>query len=146
MTKKKTIRARKKRHTTKNQIIIDENTTRIINVHNERGKVHDYQMLKDSDIIDILNELGIGGKFDSGYQGVQKELDKVKIPYKKSKYHELTEEEKEYNKALASERIKIEHTNRTIKIFRIMKETYRNHMNRYEKRLRIICCLYNQNL
>ena len=137
---------KKKRHTTKNQIIIDENTTRIINVHNERGKVHDYQMLKDSDIIDILNELGIGGKFDSGYQGVQKELDKVKIPYKKSKYHELTEEEKEYNKALASERIKIEHTNRTIKIFRIMKETYRNHMNRYEKRLRIICCLYNQNL
>lgn len=103
-------------------------------------------MIKDSDIIDDLNELGIGGKFDSGYQGIQKELDNAIIPYKKSKYHELTEEEKEHNKALSSERIKIEHTNRTIKIFRIMKETYRNHMNRYEKRLRIICCLYNQNL
>ena len=94
-----------------------ENTTRIINVHTERGKVHDYQMLKDSDIIDDLNELGIGSKFDSGYQGIQKELDNAIIPYKKSKYHELTEEEKEHNKVLSSERIKIEHTNRTIKIF-----------------------------
>lgn len=137
---------KKKRHTTKNQIVIDENSQKIINAYNEKGTVHDFQMLKNSDIVSVLNEKKIGGKLDSGYQGVQKELDNASIPYKKSKNHELTEEEKEYNRILSSKRIKIEHTNRTIKIFRIMKETYRNHMNRYDKKLQIICCIYNLNL
>ena len=79
-------------------------------------------MLKDSNIIDGLNELGISGKFDSGYQGVQNLLTNSSIPFKKSKYHELTEEEKNYNTNLSKKRIKVEHTNRELKIFRIMKE------------------------
>lgn len=137
---------KKKRHTTKNQIIIDENTEKIINFHNSNGTVHDFQILKNSNIISTLNDKNISGKFDSGYQGIQKELNNASIPNKKSKYHELTEEEKEFNKSLSSKRIKIEHTNRKIKIFRIMKETYRNHMNRYEEKLQIMCCIYNLNL
>ena len=137
---------KKKRHTTKNQIIIDEETTKIINIYNSVATTHDFQMLKDSNIITSLNELGISGKFDSGYQGVQKELEHASIPYKKSKYHELTTEEKEYNKNLSSQRVKIEHTNRTIKIFRIMKETYRNHQKRYDTKLKIMCTIYNMNL
>ena len=137
---------KKKRHTTKNQIIIDENTKKIIHVYNSSGTVHDFQMLKDSGIITTLNEKNISGKFDSGYQGVQKELNCVSIPYKKSKNHELTDEEKEFNKTLSSKRIKIEHTNRKIKVFRIMKETYRNHRNRYNEKLQILCCIYNLNL
>lgn len=137
---------KKKRHTTKNQIIIDEETSKIINFYNAKATTHDFQILKNSNIIATLNKLGINGKFDSGYQGVQKELDNASIPYKKSKYHELTEEEKEHNKNLSSKRIKIEHTNRTIKIFRIMKETYRNHQKRYDVKLRIVCTIYNMNL
>ena len=68
---------------------------KIINVYNSIATTHDFQMTKDSNIIDSLNE--------------------------------LTTDEKEFNKKLSSQRVKIEHTNRTIKIFRIMKETYRNH-------------------
>ena len=58
---------------------------------NATATTHDFQMLKDSNILETLNKLGISGKFDSGYQGVQKELNNVSIPYKKFKYHELTE-------------------------------------------------------
>ena len=137
---------KKKRHTTKNQIIIDEETLKIINVYNSIATTHDFQMIKDSNIIDSLNELKISGKFDSGYQGIQKELNNASIPYKKSKHHELTDAEREFNKKLSSQRVKIEHTNRTIKIFRIMKETYRNHQKRYDTKLKIICSLYNMNL
>ena len=137
---------KKKRHTTKNQIIIDEGTTKIINIYNSIATTHDFQMIKDSNIIASLNELGISGKFDSGYQGIQKELEQASIPYKKSKYHKLTAEEKEFNKNLSSQRVKIEHTNRTIKIFRIMKETYRNHQRRYDTKLKIMCTIYNMNL
>ena len=137
---------KKKRHTTKNQIIIDEESLRIINFYNAKATTHDFKMFKDSDVIETLNRLEIGGKFDSGYQGVQKELNNSSIPYKKSKYHELTDEEKEYNRNLSSIRVRIEHVNRTIKIFRIMKETYRNHQKRYDVKLRIMCTIYNMNL
>lgn len=136
---------KKKRHTTKNQIIIPEGTKRIINYYNANATTHDFKMLQESKILSILEEMGIGGKFDSGYQGVQKELTKAVIPKKKSKLHDLTEEEKEFNKQLSQKRIAIEHVNREIKIFRIMKEAYRNHQNRYEHKFKIICGIYNLN-
>lgn len=136
---------KKKHHTTKNQIIIVEGTKRIVNYYNAKGTTHDYKMLKDSNILSTLEEKGIGGKFDSGYQGVQKELSRAIMPKKKSKLHELTEEEKEYNKQLSKKRIAIEHINRELKIFRIMKETYRNHQNRYEEKLQTMCGIYNLN-
>lgn len=136
---------KKKHHTTKNQIIIAENSKRIINYYNSNGTTHDFKMLQQSEILAPLEELGIGGKFDSGYQGVQKELSKAVIPKKKSKNHELTDEEKEFNKQLSKKRIAIEHVNRELKIFRIMKETYRNHQNRYNEKLIIMCGIYNLN-
>ena len=136
---------KKKRHTTKNQIIIVEGVKRIINFYNATGTTHDFKMLKDSNIISALEEKDIGGKFDSGYQGVQKKLTKAIIPKKKSKLHELTEEEKEFNKRLSSKRIVIEHVNRELKIFRIMKETYRNHQNRYHEKIQIMCGIFNLN-
>ena len=137
---------KKKRHTTKNQIIVEEKTLKIINYFNAVATTYDFKILKESNVIDTLNELKVSGKFDSGYQGVQKELNSVSIPYKKSKNHELTKDEKEYNINLSSIRIRIEHVNRTIKIFRIMKETYRNHQKRYDKKLKIMCTIYNMNL
>ena len=137
---------KKKRHTTKNQIVVDEEKLKIINYYNDKATTHDYKMLKDSNIICILNKLKIGGKFDSGYQGVQNELISSSIPYKKSKYHKLTKEEKEYNKKLSSIRVRIEHVNRSLKIFRIMKEIYRNHQKRYDVKLKIMCVIYNMNL
>lgn len=136
---------KKKRHTTKNQIIIVEGTKRIINYYNTNATTHDFKMLQESGIIPTLEELGIGAKFDSGYQGVQKELTKAVIPKKKSKLHELTDEEKAFNKQLSQKRIAIEHVNRELKIFRIMKETYRNHQNRYEQKLKIMCGIFNLN-
>ncbi len=119
--------------------------TSFCNLLHAKGTIHDYKILQTSNIIDILREKNILGKFDSAYQGSQNLMEAI-IPFKKSKYHELTEEEKNHNRKLASERIKIEHTNRTIKIFRIMKERYRNHMNRYDEKLNIMVGIYNLNL
>ena len=136
---------KKKKHTLKNQIIIVGKTKRIINIFNAKATVHDFQMLKNSNIIEPLETKKIKGLFDSGYQGIQKLLTKANIPFKKSKYHELTEEEKEFNKQLSKERVEIEHINREIKKFRIMKDIYRSHRDRYQLRLTIICCIYNLN-
>lgn len=136
---------KKKKHTQKNQIIMIEDCKRIINFFTSNGKVHDFQMLKNSGILETLEKLEIGGKFDSGYQGVKDYLSNAMIPYKKPRNGELTEEQKEYNTQLSKKRIYIEHVNRELKIFRIMKETYRNHRNRYEDKLTIMCAIYNLN-
>lgn len=137
---------KKKDHTEKNQIIIEEKTKKIINYYHENGTVHDFQILKNSQILPVLEEKGIKSKFDCGYQGVQKEISGAMIPFKKSKLHELTDEQKVYNKELSRKRIKVEHTNRSIKIFRIAKERYRNHQDRYTMRMNILCSIYNRNL
>lgn len=67
------------------------------------------------------------------------------IPQKSSKNHPLTKEDKKKNKKLAQERIGIEHTNRKVKIFRIMKHTYRNH-KKFELRATLIAAFHNANL
>ena len=58
---------------------------------------------------------------DKAYEG--EEL--IKTPYKKPKKQELTPEQKERNKELASERIFVEHLIRLVKIFRVAQERFR---------------------
>jgi hypothetical protein len=48
---------------------------------------------------------------DSGYQGIEEYHSNSFIPIKSSKNHQLTEEEKAYNKELARRRVVIEHIN-----------------------------------
>jgi hypothetical protein len=49
-----------------------------------------------------------------------------RIPFKKSKNHPLTVDQKLYNRELSRERIVIENINAKIKTFKIMSERYRN--------------------
>ena len=82
-------------------------------------------------------------KADSGYQGLQKERDKVLIPKKKSKLHKLTKEEKRANRELARKRVKVENVIRRLKIFRILGERYRNRRRRLGLRFNLISGIYN---
>lgn len=136
---------KKKMHTEKNQIIIEEQTKKIINFCTASGKNHDFKMLKESEVLEYLEERQITGRFDLGYQGVQDLLSNAIVPIKKPRGKELTEEQKKHNKELAKLRISIEHVNREIKIFRIMKYPYRNHRIRYKDKLQIMCAIYNLN-
>lgn len=83
---------------------------------------------------------------DSGFQGIHKMHENSVIPHKSSKKHPLTKEQKTKNKELSSERISIEHTNRMIKIFNILKCTYRNKQKRFGLRLNLLAAIYNKNL
>ncbi|WP_036394914.1 transposase family protein, partial [Microcystis aeruginosa] len=51
--------------------------------------------------------------------------------------------EKEYNKALAKERIIIEHINRKLKTFKILSCKYRNRRRRYSLRVNLLAAIYN---
>jgi len=49
----------------------------------------------------------------------------VTAPYKKPRGGELTEAQKEFNRALGKRRIKVEHAIRRLRIFRIAREVFR---------------------
>ncbi len=66
-----------------------------------------------------------------------------RLPDKKSKLHPLTKEQKVSNRKLSSERFVIEHIIRSVKIFRILAEGYRNRRRRFGLRFNLIAALYN---
>jgi transposase len=83
---------------------------------------------------------------DAGYQGMAELHENCQTPVKKSKYHALTEREKQRNRVLARKRIVIEHVFRKLKIFRILSERYRNRRKRFALRFNLIAAIYNLEL
>lgn len=134
---------KKKGHTYKTQIIMCRQTLRIISIHVCKGKTHDFQLFKDTKI--IINPLTVVFA-DSGYQGIQNIVTQAKNPQKKPKGGKLTKQEKKKNRELSSLRVKIEHVNREIKVFRILKGTYRNKRKRFGLRMNLIAAIYNYDL
>ena len=80
---------------------------------------------------------------DSGYKGVEKIHENVRIARKKSKYHPLTETDKKYNLRVSRSRVIVEHVIRELKIFKIVAERYRNRRMRYSLRMNVTAGLYN---
>jgi IS5 family transposase len=80
---------------------------------------------------------------DSGYQGIQKKHANCKIPYKGKKKTPLTKVQKKENQLLSSSRVVVENVLRTLKIFRILAEKYRNRRRRFGLRLNLIAGIIN---
>jgi AraC-like DNA-binding protein len=131
---------KKKRHTIKAQLIVCLTTLQILLVVCDKGRTHDFKILKKGRLR-ILKELKKYG--DSGYQGIAKLYDNSTTPHKKPKGGELTSQQKKENRILARLRIPIEHVNRRCKIFRIVKATYRGKHKHFSKVWTVIAGLVN---
>ena len=83
---------------------------------------------------------------DSGYLGLLKHHANSQTPHKRSKLHPLTGEQKAENRRLARERFVAEHIIRSLKIFRILSERYRNRRRRFGLRFNLIAAIYNYEL
>jgi DDE superfamily endonuclease len=65
-------------------------------------------------------------------------IKKLQIPIKKSKKSknnpnpELSDDQKEHNKSVSSQRVRVEHAIGSMKIFNIMAHIYRNHKSNFE--------------
>jgi IS5 family transposase len=82
-------------------------------------------------------------KADLGYQGIQKIHPKSKIPFRKPRKTGLTQNQRQYNTRLRRKRVRVEHVIRQCKIFRIVKERYRNKQKNLQIVWSIICGLVN---
>jgi transposase len=80
---------------------------------------------------------------DSGYQGLQDEHPDVEIPYKRSKHHPLTKDEKEYNHGLSRFRVRVEHAFARLKSFKMLSERYRYPRATYAAKFAIIAGIVN---
>ncbi len=74
---------------------------------------------------------------------MQKLHGKSKTPRKNPRKSELTDEQKQSNRELARRRVVVEHVIRSLKIFRILGERYRNRRKRFAIRFNLIAGLHN---
>lgn len=86
-----------------------------------------------------------GNKFDEKQKFSGDKADvgepQIRTPKKKPKNGELTQEEKEQNKEISSERIFVEHLIRIIKVFKVMGERFRLKKEEYESVFLRVCGL-----
>ena len=131
---------KKKKHTLKIQIIIEEGTNKILSIAFEKGSVHDYKVFKNT-TKDMNKDISFLA--DSGYQGINNIFKHSTTPKKKSKNNPLTDEDKEFNHLISTNRISVEHTNCQVKIFRILSERYRSRIKTFFIPAILICIFYN---
>lgn len=123
--------------------MIDGRSRRVICTAHARGPVHDFTLYKRSRVEphESLEVLA-----DRGYQGLDKLHAKSRTPQRKPRKGELTDERKQSNRELARRRVVVEHVIRSLKIFRILAERYRNRRRRFSLRFKLIAGLYNYGL
>ncbi len=93
------------------------------------GKCHDFSVLKNEFNADKpwFNDFNV--HLDLAYLGFSNEYacKNLFIPHKKSKHHPLTENQKQENQQLSSQRVIVEHSFSGLKRFRILSDRIRLH-------------------
>lgn len=138
---------KKKHHSVKNQIIVSPKTKRILAVSNtQKGTIHDKKLFEEDPLLLHLpdHSTGMG---DLGYQGTER-LNfhlKMVLPQKKPPGQDLTDSQKQNNKAISSVRVKVEHPLSYLKHFGILYQKFRGGLNQQNLDLPIktIACIYN---
>lgn len=131
-----------KLHTLKSQLAIRGG--KAVCIFGSKGRKHDFRVYKESKVSFGRGITKVDA--DSGYQDLHKRCKAAVVPVKGSKRKPLDAVAKAHNQALASERISIEHYIRRLKVFRILKHTYRNRRRKYFLRLNLIAAVCNLQL
>jgi hypothetical protein len=134
---------KKKRHTLKAQVVVDQTSGQIISKAYGTGRVHDFCLFKSSQVTFANSQICLVAL---GYQGITKLHTLSCTPAKKPRGADLPPAERQYNRLLASWRVVAEHINRKLKIFRILAERYRNRRRRFGLRFNLIAGLLNYEL
>jgi hypothetical protein len=122
-------------------VVVNGRTRQLICTHHGRGPTHDFSLYRRSRL-EPHESLEVPA--DSDYQGLQKlNSERAWRRRTKPRKFELTEEQRQSNRELASRRVVVEHVIRSLKIFRILAERYRNRRKLFLLRFNLIAGLYN---
>ncbi len=134
---------KKKKHTIKNQLMVNNYGFIIHKTGHKKGKRHDYDIYKKNHPITPKQVVNV---VDLGYLGIENDFPEQlsALPYKKKiNQDELPPEEKEFNKIHSKKRVVIEHTICRVKKYRIMNDMFRNKLKKYNKVSDIVSGLVN---
>lgn len=123
--------------------MVNQSSKQIICTAHAKGRQHDFNLFKTSQ---VKMPPQVACLADKGYQGLHKLHPNSHTPKKKPRGAELTVEDKAANRKLAQRRVVCEHVNRSLKIFRLLSERYRNRRRRFGLRFNLIAGLYNYDL
>lgn len=137
---------KKKTHTRKSVIMVDEHKYILFLTKLKSGRRHDKRLADKQALFEGIPE-AITAWADTGFQGAAKQHKNTMIPKKASKGIPLTYEEKQENKLISGLRVIIEHAIGGIKRFKSVADIYRNKTAFMDDRLmRIAAGLWNLHL
>jgi hypothetical protein len=133
---------KKKRHMIKNIVISEKRTKKIKALGRTRaGKTHDKSAADDEEY-----QFPPGSTLfkDTGFQGYEPANITTRQPKKKPRNGSLTDEERATNQIISRERIGVEHSIGGAKVYRIVRDVYRNHRRDYDDLvMETACGLHN---
>lgn len=137
---------KKRAHTVKSQVAVDEETGAIVAVSDSvTGRTHDLSLLKQSGLLARLPE-GIGGLGDLGYQGIRDLHSLAACPRKKpwGKAKPRPPEDIAYNRAFSQRRIVVENTINRLRRYQALAQTDRQHRQQHTARVCAVAGLVNR--
>jgi len=137
---------KKKTHTIKSQVAVDEDTGEIVDIPDSvPGPTADIKLLEQSGLLNKLPD-GVGGMGDCGYQSIAKLHSKGYSPRKKLRGKARPPEDIAFNTAFSRRRIIVENTNNRIRRYQSLTQTDRNHRQNHAQRVRAVAGLVNRQI
>lgn len=139
---------KKKQHTLKNQVAVDEYTGEIVDVsHSVCGPIHDTTLLDESGLLHRLPP-GVGALGDLAYTGLSKKHPQGlgATPRKKPRGKPRPEADVAFNTAFARRRIPVEHTIGRLRLYESLSQTDRNHRQDHAPRVAAVAGLVNRQI
>ena len=137
---------KKKRHTLKSQLAVDEETGRVVHVPpSAPGPTADLNLLKRSRLLGCLPK-GVGLIGDKAYIGAAGIRPGVACatPRRKPRKKPYPPADRRYNRAVSRRRIGVEHTIRRLRVFQALTQVNRHGRTKHEHRVRAVAGLVNR--
>jgi hypothetical protein len=119
---------KKKTHTLKHEIAVaPDGQIEAVSQSVPGGATHDLTLQRQTQLVGQL-AVGEAAMLDKGYDGLRKDYPDrpLYLPFKARRNHPLSEEEKAYNRLLASYRIIVEHTIAQLTKFGVLSQVFRH--------------------
>lgn len=139
---------KKKTHTLKNQVAVDEESGAIVDVSDSvAGPTADMKLLEQSGLMKRLPE-GVGGIGDLAYVGIEKLHPRglAASPRRKPRGKPRPPEDVAYNTAFSRRRIIVENTIGRLRRYQSLTQTDRQHRQNHAARVRAVAGLVNRQL
>jgi hypothetical protein len=133
---------KKKKHTIKNQITVNNRGYILHKICYKKGRRHDYDIYKNHHPVIPKQVVNV---IDLGYLGIEKDFPEQlsALPCKRKRNQILSQEEIDYNKLHSKKRIVIEHTISRMKKYRILSDVFRNKLRKHNRVSDIVAGLVN---